>query len=115
MGKLKMWNISKTADRRVKRSKFGTGATTVDKWRLPLMPDFLNLVWGPSVYSATFSIFPFLKLLSQFSSDSSRLYTRYPYHGAIQAFTFLAICQKLKKKYGIFKFSGPYAAGNLKL
>ena len=50
-----------------------------------------------------FTIFKTL-LLSQFSFYSSKLYTRYPKHGAIQAITFLAICQKLKTKYGILKF-----------
>ena len=36
-------------------------------------------------------------LLSQFSSDSSNLCTMYVNHGAMQAITFWAICQKLKK------------------
>ena len=89
----KMCNISKTIDRRVKQG------TTVNMWRLRLMRDSLNLIWGHMVQCAIFPILQFLKLCSSpnFHMISSKLYTRYPNHGAIQVVTFLAICQKLRK------------------
>ncbi len=43
MGKPKMWNISKTDNHRVKRTKFGTQGTTVHICRVLLMPDSLIL------------------------------------------------------------------------
>ncbi len=59
MGKPKIWYISKTADRRAKRMKFGTLGTTVYISRVPLMPDSLSLVWGHSVHFAKFPILLF--------------------------------------------------------
>ncbi len=53
MGKPKMWNIWKTANRRAKRIKIsdsgrgvGVGGTTVQICRVLLMPDCISLVWG---------------------------------------------------------------------
>ncbi len=95
-----MWNISKTADRRAKRTKkcdsgyYGT--------HMEVTVDALFLEFGLGSFSAlykisNFTIFKTL-VLSKFSSDSSELFTKYPNHGAIQAITFLVICQKLRKK-----------------
>ncbi len=65
MGKPKMWNILKTADRGVKRMKFGTRGTTVHGVRIVLlMPNSLSLVLGLSVDFPKFPILPFLKLCS---------------------------------------------------
>ena len=87
-------------------NEFGTPGTTVHTWRLLLMPDFLSLVWGHSEHFAKFIILPFLKLLlSQYSSNSSQLYIRYPNHGSIQAIPFLAICHKWKKLWHFYFFS----------
>ncbi len=58
MGKSKMWNILKTADRRAKRTKFVTQGT-LHIWRLLLVPDFLSLNWGHSVHFAKFPIYNF--------------------------------------------------------
>ena len=69
----KMCNILKTADRRAKRTKFGTRGTIVHTCRELLMPDSLSLVWGHSVHFAKFSdlmIFETL-LFQQFLSDSN--------------------------------------------
>ncbi len=67
---------------------------------------------------SNFTIFKTL-LLSQFSPNSSKLYTRYPKHRAIQAITFFfGDLPKIKKKYGIlniFLNTGHYAAGNFKM
>ncbi len=65
MQKTKIWNISKTADRRAKRLKIGdSGYYTVHIWRLLLMPGSLTLVWGHSVHFAKFPILQFIKLFS---------------------------------------------------
>ncbi len=70
------------------------------------MPDSFSLVWGHSVHVAKFPILPFLTFcLYQFSSDLSKLYTRYPKQGAIQAISFWGRSAKnLKKNYGILNF-----------
>ncbi len=56
------------------------------------MPDSLSLFWGHSVHFAKLPIFQFLKLCSSpnFYPISSKLYTRYPNHRAVQAFGILA-------------------------
>ena len=64
MGKPKMWNISKTANGRANRRKFGTLCTTVYICWVLLIPDSLSLVWGHSVHFAKFPILQFLKLCS---------------------------------------------------
>ena len=56
----------------------------------------LGVIWCSLCKISNFTIFKPL-LLSQFSFDSFKLYTKYPNHGAVQALTFLAICQTLKK------------------
>ncbi len=64
MGNPKMCNILKTADRRAKRTKFGTRGTTVHICRVLLMADPLNLAWDHSVHFAIFPILRFSKLYS---------------------------------------------------
>ncbi len=82
MGKPKMWILSRKwliVERNGRN--FGTRCTTVHICRILLMPDSLSLIWGHSVHFAKLSILQFLTLLhSQFSSDSSKLYTRYHNH-----------------------------------
>ncbi len=46
MGNPKICNILKTADRRAKKTNFGTRGTTVHTSTALLMPHFLSLVWG---------------------------------------------------------------------
>ena len=93
-----MWTISITANRRAKRTKiWDSGFYGAHIWKVPLMPNSLSLVWDHSVHFAKFPILQFLKTLhlSQFSSDPSKLYTRYHnYTGRYDG-------QKLQKKYGI--------------
>ena len=103
--------------------KFGSQSTTMHIHRVLLMPDSLSLVWGHSVHFVNFPILQLLKLCSSpnFYLISSKRYTRYPNHGAIQAIIYLAICQKLQKlwyKLWYFEFflkTGPYTAGNFKV
>ncbi len=70
------------------------------------------LEFGFGSFSALCKIGKFLKtlLLSQFSSDSSKLYTRYHNHTGV---TFYGDLPKLQKlwHFEIFLNTGPYAAG----
>ncbi len=82
MGKPKMWNISKMANRRAKRTKvWNSGYYSV---YVEGTFDARFLEFGLGSFSAlckisNFTIFK-TQLLSQFSSDSSKLYTRYHNH-----------------------------------
>ncbi len=103
MGRPKMWYILKTADRRAKRRKMwdsGYYSTHIEVSFNARLLDFGLGSFGALYKISNFTIgeeqsFKSL-LLSQFSSVSSKLYTRYPNHGSIQAITFLSVCQKLK-------------------
>ena len=64
VGKPKMSNISKTANRRAKWTKMWDSGTTVQICKVLLMPDSLSLVWADSVHFAKFLILQFLKLSS---------------------------------------------------
>ncbi len=100
MGKPKL-SISKMVIVDRNRRKSGTRGTTVHICRVFLVPDSLSLVWGNSVHFAKFTMLQFLKapLLSQFSSISSKHYTRYHNHTGCH---FLATCPKLQN-YGTLK------------
>ena len=71
------------------RWKFGTWGTTLHTWKLShgtLDARFLEFgmePFGALCKMSNFAFFFKTLLLSQFSSDSSKLYTRYPNHGAI--------------------------------
>ena len=91
MGKTKMWNISKTAARRAKRTNsWDSGYYSA---HIEVTFDGRFLEFGLESCSALCKIFNITifktLLLSQFSSDSSNLYTRYPNH---TGYYFLAIC-----------------------
>ena len=93
MGKPKMWNISKTANCRAKRTKIwdsGSYMYSASMLRVLLMPYSLSLVWGHSVHFAKFPMLRFSKhyiLLQQFSSDfnqtSYKRHTKYHNQGLI--------------------------------
>ncbi len=104
-GKPKMWNISKTLDHRAKLN-VGTRGTTVHI-ESTFDARFLEFGLGHSVHFAKISDFTIFKILliSQFSSDFIQLYTIYPNHGAVQAITFLTICQKFKTLWHFDIFS----------
>ena len=53
-----MWNISKTADRRAKRTKIWD---SVHVCRVLLMAESLSLAWGHSVHFAKFPMLRFQK------------------------------------------------------
>ena len=98
MEKPKMWNISKTGDPRVKRMKFWDSEYysahmqgTFDAW-------FFEICLGP--FHSEFSKHG---CTPNFHSISSKLYTRYPNHGATQAITFWRSAKSYKKD-GILKF-----------
>ncbi len=57
MGKSKMWNISKTADRRANRTEIWDSG--YDRYLVcgSVMPNWFSLVWGQSVHFANFPIF----------------------------------------------------------
>ena len=61
------------------------------------------------VIQCTLQNFQFYKFWNSaplpFSSDSSKLHTRYPNHGAIQAITFFGDLPKIKQKYGILNLT----------
>ncbi len=82
MGNLKYGISQKRLIVEWNRRKCGTQGTTVHICRALLMPDIVSLVWGHSVHFAKFPILQFFKilLLSYFSSDSSKRYTRYHNH-----------------------------------
>ncbi len=100
MGKPKMWNISKTADPRVKRGrKFGTQGTTMNIWRWRFWSPIL-WVWfgGNSVHFAKFPILQFLKICSSpnFHSIHSNFVQAILIMGQYRLLLFLTICQKSK-------------------
>ncbi len=109
MGKPKMWNISKRLIVEQNGRKLGLGIPqcTYVGYLWCLIP----WVWFGVIWCSlqNFQFYNFLKnlFLSQFSSNFIQLYGRYPNHEAMQAITFLTICQKKKekknnkKKYGI--------------
>ena len=115
MGKPNMWNILKAADRRVKRMKIWDSGYYSAYMQRTFDAQFLEFglrSFGGLCKISNFTIFKTL-LLCQFSSDSSKLYIRYPNHGTIQAITFWVICQKLKElwHFEILFYQGAYAAG----
>ena len=117
MVKPKMWNVSKTDDRRAKRTKNATQGTTIHTWRLLLMPDSVSLVWGHSVH--------FAKPILEFTILQRSIFQ--PIHpNFIQGILimreyslllFWRSAKKLKKvwHFEIFLNTGPYAAGNFKV
>ncbi len=50
-----MWHMSKTADRRVKRTRIWDSGYSVYMWGI-LMADSLSLIWGHSMHFANFPI-----------------------------------------------------------
>ncbi len=98
------------------RRKCGTRGATAHIYRVLFMADSLSLIWGHSMHFAKSPILRFSKHYSSpnFHPILSKIYSRHHIHGAIQAITFLAICQKLKKlwHFEIFVNTGPYGAGN---
>ncbi len=117
MGKPKMWSISKREDRRVKRTKIW------DSWYYNTYMDVTFDAWffefGLGSFSALCKISRILQclktlLLSQFSSDSSKLYTR---SGGQYRLLRLWWCAKNFKKMALWIFLniGSYAAGNFKV
>ncbi len=106
MGKTKMWIISKVADRRAKRRKNWDSGYHSTYMEVTFDARFLEFGLGSFSVLGKISNFIIFKtlLLCQFSSDSSKLYARYPNRGAIQAITFFVICQKFKKKNVISNF-----------
>ena len=77
IGKPKMWNISKTADRIVKRMKiWESGNYSAHMYRGLLMPDSLILAWG---YSVHFTNFQFSTLYSSpnFHLISTKLHCKW--------------------------------------
>ena len=78
MGKPKMWNISKTANRRTKRAKIWESGFLSTHMEVSFDVRFLEFDLGSLGVFCTISNFTMLP--SQFSSDSSKLYTKYPSH-----------------------------------
>ncbi len=68
------------------------------------MPDSLSFVWSHSVHFAKFLNFTIFKspLISQFLSDSSKVYTMYHNH-TCTVIIFLAIGQKLQNILRLFE------------
>ncbi len=94
VGKPKMWNISKTADRRVKWPNiWESGFYSADMYSTFHAPFFefgLNLVWG---HSGHFAKFPILRFSRHYSfnslhQNSTKRHTKYYNLGLIWAITF---------------------------
>ena len=82
MGKPKIWNISKTANRRAKRTKIWDSGFYGAYMKGTFDARFLEFglgSFGALCKISNFTIFE-TPLLSQFSSDSSKLYTMYHNH-----------------------------------
>ena len=94
-----MWNISKTDNRRARRTKiwYSGGLFMPNSRGLLKIPD--SWVWF-GVIQCTFTIFK-TPLFSQFSSDSSKLYTMYHNHTGCH---FFGRSAKNCKNYGILKY-----------
>ena len=79
-----MWNISKTVNRRPTPTKnLGTWGPIVSIGKVLLIPDSFSMVSGHSVQFEKFPILHFFfktPLISQFSSNSCKLYTVYHNH-----------------------------------
>ncbi len=89
MGKLKMWNISKTANSRAKRTKIWDSGSYSAFMQGTFDAQFLEFgSFGALCKISNFTNFKTL-LLSQFASDSFKLYTMYHNHTDCQFF-----CQK---------------------
>ncbi len=93
-----MRNISKTADRRAKRTKILTLGTTVHLCGVLLMPDSLSLVWGHSVH---FAKFPMLRFSKGYCSHichsiSTKLYCKYVAYEGTSAVTVFGHLPKFK-------------------
>ncbi len=110
-------SISKTPDRKVKRTKIWDSGSYGAYMQGTLMPDSLSLVWGDLVHFAKFLIIRnfcshrtiwagnFKTLpLQQFSSHPPKLYENIAYHGAMQAITLLGKSAKFYKIYVTLKF-----------
>ncbi len=107
MGNLKMWNISKTNDRTAKWTEIWDSGYYSSQIEVTFDAGFLEFgleSFGILCKISNFTIFKTL-LLTQFSSDSSKLYTGYPYHGAIQAITIFGDLPKIKKSWHFDFFS----------
>ncbi len=86
--------------------KFGTRGSAVHKCRVPLRSDSLCLVWGHSVHFANFPIPRVSKHYSFniFHQILTKLHTKYPNLGLMQAITFFWQSAKNEKKIGTLKF-----------
>ena len=119
MGKPKMWNISKTADRRAKWTKIWVSGYYSAHSEGTFHARFLEFVLGSFGAFCKISNFTILKLCSSpnFYLISSKLYTRYPNHSVIQAITFFGDLPKIQKlwHFDIFLSARPYAPGNFKV
>ncbi len=70
MGKPKMWNISKIANRRAQTDKIWDSGYYSAHIGVVFMPECLSLVWGHSVHFTKFLILQFeTLLLQQFSAE----------------------------------------------
>ena len=106
-GNPKMWNISKTADRRAKPSKIWDSVQyTVHICKVILVPDSLSLVWGHLVHFAKFQIPWFSKhySFSSFHHILTKLHTKYHNLGLIQTITFFGNLPKIKNSMPLWWF-----------
>ncbi len=106
MGKPKMWNISTTANRSAKRTKLWDSRSFSAYMEGTFDARFLE--FGLGSFGAFCKIFNFTifetPLRSQFSPDSSKLYTVYHNHTGCHFF-FSWRSAKRCKNYGILKYS----------
>ncbi len=88
MGKPKMWNISKMVDCRAKRTTVWDSEYFSAHMKVSFDARFLEFALGSFGVLCKISNCTVFKtlLLSQFSSDSSKLYTRYPNHTGYNIF-----------------------------
>ncbi len=91
MGKHEMWNISKTANRIAKRTQNWDSRYYSAHMEVTFDDRFLEFGLGSFGAVGKISNFTIFKtsLKSPIQSDSSKLYTKYPNHGAIQSISFL--------------------------
>ena len=110
-----MLNISKTVDRRGKRTKIWGSGYYSAYMQGTFDARFLKCIQGNSLHFAKFPIPRILKHYSfnGFYQISTTLHTKYHNQGLIQAISFLAICQQLKLLWHleIFLNTGPCGAG----
>ncbi len=86
--------------------KFGTRGTTVNIYKVHLMPDSLSLVWGHSMHLAKFHMLKFSKgyCSYSFNSISTKLYCKYVGHDGIQAATVFGDLLKFKNCMTLWNF-----------